>query len=168
MRFEELPDADAELRVLKEHAANALVGETGDLTQGLKELFSARTVLDLMNVVHTVAISDEILSAIQDLVRSTRPGDPHCPAHIASGLWYGAGPRAGISLVSVCRALALMEGKEHVHWQHVRRLAKPALRHRLRLPLAATRDRMNVDQAIDELLAYLETRHHNLARGLGG
>jgi len=160
--FMSYPEESAELKILHEHAANALVGEIAERKEA--HPISSKHITEMIACVRKIKISDEILFAIKELVRSTRPGDVHCPQELASSLWYGAGPRAGISLVSVCRSLALMEGMEYVSWRHVRRLAKPVLRHRLRLTLAANRDRLNVDDLIETLLTGLEERHTGLAK----
>lgn len=159
------PAEEAEMKILKEHAANSLVGEASALKE-TKEL-TLKEIQNIITAASEVHVPDEILMAIKELVRSTRPGDENCPQEIASSLWYGAGPRAGISLVSVSKSLALIESTESVSWKHVRRMAKPVLRHRLRLTLAASRDRLQVDELIDKLLSQLEHRHTNLARGIG-
>ena len=106
------------------------------------------------------------LTGIRDLVRSSRPEDELCPEALKPAIWYGAGPRAGISLVSMTRALALTEKQEAVRWAHVRRMAKPVLRHRLRLTALGTREGMDEDQLIDSLLTRVEERQKNLAKGI--
>jgi MoxR-like ATPase len=155
------PEEGAEMKILREHANNALIGE--QYSHKITHALSAQQVIDIISCTQRVHVPDEILTAIKELVRATRPGDEHCPEELAASLWYGAGPRAGISLVSVCKSLALMEGMEHVRWRHVRRMAKPVLRHRLRLTLSASRDRINIDTLIDNLLNQLEDRHSPLA-----
>ncbi|MBI2603214.1 MAG: AAA family ATPase [Deltaproteobacteria bacterium] len=161
------PDQDAEMKILRDHSSNRLVGE-GELSRQDSGALTPQLVSGLLRNVHKVRLAEELLSAIRELVRSSRPHDPNCPEHIAASMWYGAGPRAGISLVSLSRAYALLEGKEAVSWQHVKRMAKPALRHRVRLTVTASRDRMSTDDAIDELIENLEARHHDLAKGAGG
>lgn len=159
--FMNYPEESAELRILQEHAANSLVGEIAERKEA--NPISSKNIIEMIACVRRIHVPEEILFAIKELVRSTRPGDVNCPDELAGSLWYGAGPRAGISLVSVCRSLALMDGMEHVSWRHVRRMAKPVLRHRLRLTLAASRDRLNVDDHIETLLRNLEERHKSLA-----
>jgi MoxR-like ATPase len=80
-------------------------------------------------------------------------------------IWYGAGPRAGISLISVTRSLALLEGSDTVRWRHVKRLAKPVLRHRLRLAVQAQTEQYAEDQFIDTLLGQLEESAQLAAKG---
>lgn len=162
------PDADSESRILREHAASRLFGEQ----VGEKSRERSSTALDESTVQALIArardvrVDDEILAGIRDLVRSTRPDDPLCPEPARKQIWYGAGPRAGISLVSTCRALALLEEGESVRWQHVRRLAKPVLRHRVRLTAQAMRADFSEDRLIDDLLARVEAETANLARGV--
>jgi MoxR-like ATPase len=113
-----------------------------------------------------VRVDEAILTGIRDLVRGSRPEDVLCPDHLKPLIWYGAGPRAGISLVSVTRALALLEGKDAVRWEHVRRLAKPVLRHRMCLTAQGARSELTADSVIATLLERCEERQKNLARGL--
>ncbi len=159
------PDAAAEQRILQEHAGGKLVGEQVGLATSTKQL-TAEDVAALIARARTVRVDETILSGIRDLVRSTRPEDELCPESLRGALWYGAGPRAGISLVSMTRALALIEGSEAVRWAHVRRFAKPVLRHRMRLTAQGARDGGDEDQVIDTVLTRLEERHKNLAKGL--
>jgi MoxR-like ATPase len=165
------PDPDAESRILSEHAHGKLVGEQVT-TSGKPSASTSGAPLKIEAVTALIArtkqikIDDATLQGIRDLVRSTRPQDELCPPELKPVIWYGAGPRAGISLVSVVRALALIENQEVVRWSHVRRMALPVLRHRLRLTAQGARDGQSEDDFIRQLLTRLETRHKNLANGL--
>jgi len=164
------PDVMAEEKILHEHAVSALIGEQlnekAKPGSGEAAEVSSDTVRALIQRAKEVQVDPEILAAITQLVRSTRPGDPSCPENLSRAIWYGAGPRAGISLISVARALALLEGSEAMRWQHVRRLVKPVLRHRIRLTAQALRDRLTEDSIVDALMERVETHHANLAKGL--
>jgi MoxR-like ATPase len=160
------PDADAEQKILEAHAKGALVGEqVGDSTPEVDRI-GQETVVELMARARQVRVDPAIVTGIRDLVRSTRPEDELCPESIRPMIWYGAGPRAGISLVSMARALALVEGVEAVRWHEVRRMAKPVLRHRMRLTAQASRDGLDEDKVIDSLLKLVEDRTSNLALGI--
>ena len=110
-----------------------------------------------------IKVPDEILFAINELVRSSRPQDLHCPEMVRSGVWYGAGPRAGLSLISSCKAYAMIDRRDSVGWKYVRLLAKPAMRHRIRVTASANREQWDADRMIDELLDRVESRHKHLA-----
>lgn len=159
------PDQNAELNILREHASDHLVGEMDAEHWQINKALTEEEIKRLLDTVKHVKIYDEILSAINDLVRSTRPQDSNCPTHLKNAIWYGAGPRAGISLISAARALALLEESEVVQWKHVRRLAQPSLRHRIKLSAQAMRDGLESDDIISQLIELVEQRYTVLTKG---
>lgn len=160
------PDGDSELKMLKEYSAGGLVGERhGESLKGDIQL-TYEDILHIHAMVKKISVHEEIIIGVNELVRSTRPQDAHCPEDMRALIWYGAGPRAGLSLLSVAKSLALIEGEETVRWRHIKRLAKPVLRHRIKLLHSAEKDKFAVDTFIDNLMSKLETKHLNLARGI--
>jgi len=152
------PDQEAEEKILQAHAQSKLVGEQHGLQsyEVAPQRMSVETMKQLIAAKQNVVVPDELLSVINRLVRATRPHDPNCPDQLRHLIWYGAGPRAGISLLSVCRSLALLEGSDTVRWRHVRRLVKPALRHRIKLAVQAQNEQNAEDAFIESLLAHIE------------
>ena len=64
----------------------------------------------------------------------------HAPTHrrpSATFVKYGSSPRAAISIGAAARGLALLRGKPNVGFDEVRRVAAPAMAHRLVLDYAA-------------------------------
>ncbi len=163
------PDAASEKRILSEHAMGALAGEqTGEASRArVAKALDESSVHALIARTRDIKVDAALLDGIRDLVRSTRPDDPLCPESMRRQIWYGAGPRAGLSLVSTCRALALIEESDSVRWQHVRRMARPVLRHRIRLTAQAQRDEKSEDSMIGELLERVESEQASLVRGAG-
>ncbi len=161
------PSADAEKRLLQAHASNSLIGELRDNErQGTAATVSLEDVQRLIQRAKHVAIDDQLLAAVAALVRCTRPGESsELDPQMQRMIWYGAGPRAGISLVSTARALAMMEGAEAVRWRHIRRLAKPVMRHRLRLTAQAAHDQMTEDQVIDAVIGTIERHYKDVLKG---
>lgn len=161
------PDASAEEHILKTHAEGRLAGEQRDLNAHKSgAALDHSTIHGLLRQCQAIRVDDAILRAVTELVRSTRPESDSCPEDIRKGIWYGAGPRAGISLISAGKGLALLDKSEEVRWHHIKRLAKPVLRHRVRLSAQAGRDRLTEDRVIDELIDRLESRHKFLAKGV--
>jgi MoxR-like ATPase len=159
------PSAEAEKKMLTTHAVGQLVGEKVEWTQDEAPL-PPGTLLSVMDRARQIPVDDALIEAVRDLVRSSRPEDESCPRQIRDALWYGAGPRAGISLISASRAYALITKSESVRWQHIARMAKPVLRHRLRLAAHATRDGLTEDQVVDQLLERLQADRGNQALGI--
>ncbi len=152
------PDEEAEEKILQAHSQSRLIGEQHGLHAYAvaSNSLSVETVRQLIDAKQRVVVPDELLSVINKLVRATRPHDPNCPDHLRHMIWYGAGPRAGISLLSVCRALAMLEGSDTVRWRHVRRLVKPVLRHRIKLVVQAQTEQNAEDGFIESLLGHIE------------
>lgn len=163
------PESDAEQRILAAHVKNQLVGEqraSGTTAQSShNSRFSVEGIRRLIGAQQMIEVPEEIIATINKLVRSTRPVEGGCPVHLHPLIWYGAGPRAGISLLSASRALALLEGSDTVRWRHVVRMAKPVLRHRVRLAIQAESEVQSEDQLIETLLQHVEESAQLAAKG---
>ena len=160
------PSPEAEKQMLGAHVSNNLVGEKVGGDEADAASISPELLGGVMDRAKMIRVEDVILSAMTDIVRMTRPQDATCPPQLKNALWYGAGPRAGIALISACRALALLQQCETVRWSHVRRMARPVLRHRVRLAAHAMRDGMTEDQVVDMILDRVQTDRGNQALGM--
>lgn len=159
------PTQAAERQMLLTHSQNALVGEKLNV-ETPSYVMTPVVLRGVMDRAKTIRIEESMLDVVNDLVRMTRPQDPTCPQQLKQALWYGAGPRAGLALITACRALALLQQSETVRWSHIRRLAKPVMRHRIRLAAHATRDGITEDQVIDTLLDRVQAERANQGMGL--
>ncbi|MCB9229062.1 MAG: AAA family ATPase [Deltaproteobacteria bacterium] len=148
------PDKSAELAILKAHSSGQLAAAGSDHT-----VLDAETIRQLMLQTNAISCDESILELINDLIRSSRPEDESCPANLKPFIWYGAGPRAGISLISASRAFAMMSQDETVRWRHIRRMAVPVLRHRIRLTMDGVQDEYDEARLIMELIENLEQKH---------
>ena len=108
-------------------------------------------VLALQKLVRDVHVGDELLAWITRLVRATRPGEG-APQVVRDYVKWGAGPRAGQSLVLASKARALLHGRLAATREDVAALAAPVLRHRLLLSFAAEAERKRPDEVIAALL----------------
>ena len=158
------PEVNDEEKILQAHVGNRLIGEQKGTVRGVTKI-GLEGVRALIAAKQAVKIPEEMVKMINLLVRSTRPTDPACPDSVKNLIWYGAGPRAGISLISVCRAIALLEGSDTVRWRHVKRMAKPVLRHRIRLGIHAQSEQYAEDQIVDILVKQIEEQAELKAKG---
>lgn len=106
------PDAATE-RTLLEH------GDTRSQIKTLTPLLSERDLRFLREQCECVHLSSPVLDYIQDLINATRL--------TTSGL----SPRAGLSLVRLCRAFALIKQRDHVLPEDVRSVFPALAGHRL-------------------------------------
>ena len=85
-------------------------------------------------LVRDVVAADNVIDYAARIVRATRPsGDEadRVPDFVKQWVRWGAGPRAGQSLLLAGKARAVLQGRPAVSLDDVRAVAPPVLRHRL-------------------------------------
>ena len=112
----------AEEAAMVRHVTDGKVGDRLDV-EPVAQLVKPSTVLTLQSIAASLRVDDAVLDYAVRLVRATRTW---------AGVVAGAGPRGGISLVRAARAAALIEGRDFVTPDDVKKMALPALRHRIR------------------------------------
>jgi MoxR-like ATPase len=112
----------AEEAAMVRHVTEGKVGDRLDV-EPVAQLVKPSTILTLQTIAASLRIDDAVLDYTVRLVRATRSW---------AGVVAGAGPRGGISLARAARAAALLEGRDFVTPDDVKRMALPALRHRIR------------------------------------
>ncbi|WP_421568325.1 AAA family ATPase [Stenotrophomonas sp. PD6] len=128
-----------------------LVQTTGSSSGSVPKVMQADDVLALQAAVRQVHVSDDVLSWITRLVRASRPG-AGAPDAVNHWIKWGAGPRAGQSLVLAAKARALLQGRFAATRDDVQALMAPVLRHRLLLSFAAEAEQKSADDVIAALL----------------
>jgi MoxR-like ATPase len=114
------PPATEESEMVRQVTA----GQVGDRlnVETVATLIKPGAVLALQAMTAAVRLDDSVLDYAVRIVRATRTW---------SGVAAGAGPRGGIALARVARAAALIGGRDFVTPDDVKRMASPALRHRI-------------------------------------
>ena len=129
-----------------------LLHTTGTRSAAVPKVMDAESVVALQQQVREVHVSEDVLSWINRLVRSSRPG-PGAPEAVRQWVKWGAGPRAGQSLVLAAKARALLQGRFAATREDVAALAAPVMRHRILLSFAAEAEQKQTDDVIEALLA---------------
>ncbi|MBV2209176.1 MAG: MoxR family ATPase [Thermomonas sp.] len=129
-----------------------LAQTTGNQTGKVPKVMEGGDILALQALVRDVHMGDDLLLWITRLVRASRPADAAAPAAVRNYLRWGAGPRAGQSLVLAAKARALLQGRLAATRDDVTALAAPVMRHRLLLSFAAEAEQKQADDVIAELL----------------
>ena len=138
------PTADEEEKILAATTRNEKVE--------VRKIFSARAIVNLQKLVHSVAVSEHVIKYVSRLVRATRPRDESAPEFIRELVDWGAGPRAGQFLIQGGKALAAMEGKFSVGIAHVQKVAIPVLRHRVSTNFQAQAEGMTTEDVVSRLV----------------
>jgi len=137
---------------LAEEAA-IIRGTTGTEAPVPASVLECSELLLLQDVVRAVPVSDDVIMYAARLVSATRPDSPLAIDFVKKYVVYGASPRAGQSLILAAKARSILEGRYHVDFEDVKRLAHPVLRHRLVLNFHGRADAVDSDRVIDRLLS---------------
>jgi MoxR-like ATPase len=131
------PDRAAEKEVLTCHRG-------GEPVDHLSAVLGAAEVTRLQHEVRQVRVEDSLNEYILDLITATRRHPD---------LYLGASTRAALALYRAAQALALVEGRDYVLPDDIKRLARPVLGHRLLAKGFRQGDRRDAaDQLVADIL----------------
>jgi MoxR-like ATPase len=128
-----------------------LAQTTGTRTGVVPQVMQGDEVLALQARVREVHFSEALLRWVTTLVRASRPGEGAIE-EIRKYVKWGAGPRAGQSLVLAAKARALLQGRLAATREDIIALAAPVMRHRLLLSFAAEAEGRSADDIIAALV----------------
>ncbi len=128
-----------------------LAGTTGKGGSKPNAVMSGADILQLQGLVREVSISEDMLRWVNRIVRATRPAGSTTEA-IQKWVRWGAGPRAGQSLILTSKARALLNGRFAVTPADIEAMAYPVLRHRLLLNFQADAEGITTDEVVKRLL----------------
>lgn len=131
------PDLDGEIELLRRR-----VNRT-EQAPDVAQVLTSGEVTRLCGAPETVRVEEDLLGYIADITRATRE-DPRVSV--------GVSPRGTQQLVETARARAVIEGREYVTPDDVKRVASPVLSHRLVLTTDATVDGVRKDDVLAEVL----------------
>jgi MoxR-like ATPase len=136
------PSADAERRILLE--------TTGKDDKITKAILDTKKLLGIQELVRSMPVSEHVVNAILELIRSARPG--HGDDVVDAAVSWGPGPRAGQALMLCVRARALYDGRLAPSIDDVAALAVPILQHRMALSFSARAEGTKVQDIITALV----------------
>jgi MoxR-like ATPase len=141
-----LPTRDEELGVLRAHHHGF---DPRDLaTAGVSPVAGAADLAAARKATMRVQVADVVLAYVVDLCRATRS---------APSLELGASPRGATGLLNAAKAFAWLTGRGYVTPDDVKAVARPVLRHRIRLRHEAELEGVTADAVLDSLLATVPT-----------
>jgi MoxR-like ATPase len=92
---------------------------------------------------------------VVDLVRATRHKSDNAPDFVKKYVNYGGSVRAAQSIVLAAKARALSRKRYHVTYEDITSLAIPVLRHRILLNFHAESEKIDADEILRRLVAYV-------------
>ena len=129
-----------------------LLQTTGRPAGAVPRVMDGDDILAAQARAREVHVGTDLLDWINRLVRASRPRDAAASDEVRKYVRWGAGPRAGQSLVLAAKARALLHGRFAATREDVRALAAPVMRHRLLLSFAAEAEQVSADDVVAALL----------------
>jgi len=117
----------------------------------ISPVINAEEIMELREQAKTIHISKDIMSYLVSIVRATRENQH---------LQLGSSPRGSIALLRAAQSLALISGKPHVEPDHIKKLVKPVLAHRLILTTQAQMEGLSVGQILQQVMAQVTVPVH--------
>ena len=132
------PTQEQEVEILRRHLAS----ERMDLSR-LSPILTPTEVMEMRRLTDHVVVDEAILRYIAAIIQQTRT---------SRSLYLSASPRASVALLRLSKALALLNGRDFVTPDDVKRLAPSVLSHRIVLTAEAEMEGLTVTRAVDALL----------------
>jgi len=123
----------------------------------IQSLFSGEDVEQFHGLVQQVPVAIELITFAVRLAAASRPRQPRAPEFVNEWVSWGAGTRAGQSLILGAKARALLKGRAHVTIDDIRALALPVLRHRVLLNYRAEAEGVRIEDLIRRLIESAES-----------
>ncbi|MCA9428638.1 MAG: hypothetical protein KC994_26405, partial [Candidatus Omnitrophica bacterium] len=116
-------------------------------TFGIVPQATFEEVGEIRRAIEAVHVSPEVIAYITSIVRQTRQFHE---------IMLGASPRAGVRIFEASRAAAALEERTFVTPDDVRRVAMPALRHRVVLTPESEIEGVTPDECISRVMDRVE------------
>jgi MoxR-like ATPase len=115
-----------------------------DPTDDIAPAVSLQTFRRLQEAVESVYVDRSILRYISELVRATREHEL---------VELGSSPRGGLALLKLSRAFAVMDGRDFVIPDDVKKVAVEALAHRIILKFEYAVEGLRAEEIVEEVLS---------------
>ena len=139
---------------------------TGNAQFEAKAVLTPQELIELRRIVREVPIAPEVVRYAMRLTLGTHAASDHGTATARQFLRWGASPRGAQTLILGARVQALLAGRLHASLQDVRKVALPALRHRIGLNFDAEAEGLTPDALVERVLDEVPEVESRVAREL--
>ena len=143
--FINYPTMEDEAKILDQVTTNRPVDELS--VTDVKAVASAADISQAQAVASQIELDEAVRDYAVEIVRATRS---------FPGIVQGASPRAGIALVRMGRASALVNNRNFVTPDDIREIALPVLRHRIALSPEYQIEGQTTDNILEQVLEKVE------------
>lgn len=137
------PSADEEVEILSRHQSAPRFTRL----DALQPVLHAGDVMAMRSLLEKVVVDQSLLRYVVSIVQLTRR---------AKSIYLGASPRASVALLRSAKAMALLDGRDFVTPDDVKRVAPAVLAHRLVLTAEAEMEGFTPEKTVRRLLEQVE------------
>ncbi|NLT70885.1 MAG: MoxR family ATPase [Verrucomicrobiaceae bacterium] len=123
----------------------------------LSRILDGEELIRFQKIVAEIPVADHVNEYAAHIVLATHPGDEGQTASVAKYVSYGASPRGMQSLIRGARIHCALDGRTAVSIEDVKRVALPALRHRVILNFQGEAESKSVDLLVREVIDSVST-----------
>jgi len=158
-----LPEAQLDrfaLKLLMAVPSQEEISEILDRTTGARvaqpeRVADSPALLQMRDLVREVPVASHVRDYASALVLATHAGHESAAPMAAKYVRYGASPRGAQAMILGGKVLALRQGRYNVAFEDLRRMARPALRHRLILNFEGEAAGIDTDAVIADVLDHV-------------
>ena len=133
---------DKEELQLVQHITDHKSGDKLDVSSVIS-CIEPETVMMLQQQAAALQMDEKVVQYAIDIVRATRKWP---------GISLGAGPRGGIALIRAARAYAVVNGRDFITPDDVKKITLPAMRHRIVLSPEMELEGIHIDRVLENIL----------------
>jgi MoxR-like ATPase len=126
---------------------------TGPRAEPPASIADGSRVLELQEIAREIPLASHVSDYAVRLVLASHPELPEAAETAKRNVRFGASPRAAQAMIMGSKIHAILAGRINVAFDDVRRVALPALRHRLILNYEAEAKGITADRVVAELLS---------------
>jgi len=142
------PSVEEEVQILDMVESNAKISNA--------PVSSIKNVLQLKEVVNRVIFAPKLKEYVANIVNASRNPEVYGLPKLKNTIAYGASPRASIAFMQAGKAIALINGRDHVIPEDIKNLRYDVLRHRILLTFEAEADQIDANSVIDKLFSTVQ------------
>jgi len=125
---------------------------TGTETPEITPVLEKEDILAMRKVVRDVAVARHVQDYAIRLLEATHPDRKGAPEMVERFVRFGASPRGAQACLIGAKVNALFDGRFSASVDDVRKVVKPALRHRVILNFEGEAEGVSTDAVLDEIL----------------
>jgi len=125
-------------------------------------------VMELRALCREIAIAEPVMRYAARLVAASDPTSPDASQTVRTGVRYGASVRGAQALVLAAKAVALFEGRAHVAFADIVKVALPTLRHRIIRSFEGEASGLTEDAIVRSIVEAVPSRPEAVERAARG